>query len=137
MSLEGILEHILSEAREAAEKIIQQVRQEQESLIKEAQSKAAELYNQILATHQKVYEKQKQKVIVEMRLASKKNLLIAKQTLIEEVFAKVTQEIQKAKLKKHQILPTGIEEVVANADFYLADLRHAYEAELAKILFAQ
>ena len=135
MSLDSIVEHILNEADSEAKSIIGETAVSAEKIIQDAKKEADGLYQEILDKERSIYENQKQKLIVNMRLESKKNLLRTKQELIGRVFQKIKSEVQKDKFKKCQVRQDGVKEVPEDVDFYLNNVRVKYESELAKVLF--
>jgi vacuolar-type H+-ATPase subunit E/Vma4 len=135
MSLESILNHIITEANSQKEKIIQEARLQAEGIMQSAKQEAERIYKEILDKEKSVYEKQKQKLIVQARLQGKKNLLGAKQELIDEVFEKLKLSLGKNKFKKEQVSQDKVHEVSEDTDFYLKKIRPDYEVEIAALLF--
>jgi len=135
MSLDSIIEHILEEARAEKEKIIQQAQAECSTFIQEAKKQAEQLYHKGIETETGRLERQKQGLIVQARLESKKQLLKSKQELITAVFVRLKSTLKKDKFKKEQVSHNQICEVSEDVDFYLNKIRLDYETEIAKILF--
>lgn len=135
MSLESILSHILDKANTERERIIQEARSEAQRIIKEANLEAEKLYQGILDKERTLYERQKQRLIVNARLESRKDLLAAKQELVDSVFKKLKSTLNKTKLKKQQVAQEKVHEVAEDIDFYLNQIRPDCESEIAKILF--
>jgi vacuolar-type H+-ATPase subunit E/Vma4 len=137
MSLESILQRITNNADAESQKIIQQARREAEVIIQQAQKEADKMYEGLLAKEKILYEAQKQKFIVNARLEYKKDLLSAKQGLINGVLEKVKHRLGKDKLKKEQIAQDKIYEVSEDIDFFLGQLLRDCETEIAKVLFSE
>jgi len=135
MSLESIIHHILAEAESQAKAIIQKAELEKADILKQASAEAEALYQEGIKTESQRLDSQKQKMLVNARLESKKELLAAKQELMREAFAQLREQIQEGKFKKKQISPDKQHEVGEDADFYLKQLRSDYESQIAKILF--
>jgi V/A-type H+-transporting ATPase subunit E len=135
MSIESIINHILDEAGVQRDKIMRDAQQQAELILQEAIQEADKVYQEILAREKSLLEAEKQKLIVNARLESKKNLLKAKQELIDRVIEKLKSEIEKEKFKKYQVLQDKVKEVPEDMDFYLNNLRLEYEPEIAKIIF--
>jgi vacuolar-type H+-ATPase subunit H len=135
MSLESILDHIINEANQKREKIIQAARIQAEEIIKGAEEEAKKLYQDVIAGEKAICENQKRKLIVSARLENKNNYLAAKQELIESVFEKLKSTLGGHRFKKQQVTRDKVEDVAEDTDFYLAKLRLDYETEIAKILF--
>jgi len=135
MSIESIINHILDEAGVQRDKILREAKQQAELILQEARGEADKIHQEILAREKSLLEAEKQKLIVNARLESKKNLLKAKQELIDRVIEKLKSEIEKEKFKRYQVLQDKIKEVPEDMDFYLNNLRLEYETEIAKIIF--
>jgi vacuolar-type H+-ATPase subunit E/Vma4 len=135
MSLESILERINAEGQAAKEKIIQSAQKEAVDLIYKARLEAERLDREIVRREKEVVEKQKQGLIVNARLKAKNALLSSKQALIAYVFERAKDFISKRQFKKQIISHERISEVTEEPTHYLKDLRHEFEAEIAKILF--
>jgi vacuolar-type H+-ATPase subunit E/Vma4 len=135
MSLESIINHILGEASSQTEKIIQEAKQQREKIIQEAKLEAEKLHREILNKEKNLSEAERQKMVVNARLEQKKNLLKAKQELIDSVFQRLKPELKSDKFKKQQVLIDKVKEVPEDIDFYLAKVRQDYETEIAKVLF--
>jgi len=135
MSIESILERINSEGLAQKEKIIQAAQKEAQDLIYKARLEAEQLGQEIIEREKDVAEKQKQGLIVNARLKAKNAVLSSKQALIDYVFERAKDHINRTKFKKQIISHEKISEVSQEPDYYLQDIRHAYESEIAKILF--
>jgi len=135
MSLESILNHILSEADTQREKIIQEAKQQRDKIIQEAKLEAEKFYRESLNKEKALLETQKQRLIVNARLDAKKSLLETKQELIDDVFKKLKSALKGDKFKKQQVSLDKVKEVPEEIDFYLSKFRPDYETEIAKVLF--
>ncbi|MDD5004984.1 MAG: V-type ATP synthase subunit E family protein [Candidatus Omnitrophica bacterium] len=135
MSLESILDHIFNAAEAQKQRIIQEAQKEKDGIIQEAKNEADSLYQEIIARAKTDCENQRQRLIVSARLKVRKNLLSAKQELIEAVFNKLKSSLHAGKLKKKQISADGIKEVPEDIDFYLGQLRQDFETQITDILF--
>ncbi len=136
MSLESILSHILNQANAEKVNILRQAHQEKEKIIQKAKQEAERLYQETLHKERALSEAQKQKIIVNARLEPKKNLLKAKQELIDSVFVKLKSEFSKDKFKKQQVSQDKVREVSEDIDFYLKRIRVDHETEIADTLFS-
>lgn len=135
MSLDSILEHIISNADIEAGKIIEEARLSKENILKEAKEEADKLYNQRLQKEKAAGERIREGLLVNARLESKKSILAAKQGLLSEVFEKLKPAFAGAKLSRELIGRDKTSEVAEDIDFYIDKIRRDYEAEVAKILF--
>lgn len=135
MSLESILKRIINEANTQKELIIQDARNQAAVIIQEARKEAEKNYQVALDKQRAIYARQKKRLVVNARLDYKKELLLAKQELMEGVFKKLKSTLKTEKIKKQQISQDKIEEVSEDMDFYLNQLRQKYETEIARMLF--
>jgi len=135
MPLESILERILAEAVAQQEKIIQEALTQAEKVMQEARQSADILYQDILQKAKADSLSQKQMCIVNARLGHKRNILEAKQELIESVFKKTKSTLKEVAIKKQLVFADKVSEAAADIDFYLGRLRQDYESEIARILF--
>lgn len=135
MSFESILSQIVNEANAERKKIINQANQQKEEILRQAKLEAENFYQEIVDKERRVFEAEKQKIIVNARLEGKKQLLSAKQGLIDQVFERLKSEIKKDSFKKKQISQDGTKEVPEDIDFYLKKIRPEYETEISEILF--
>jgi V/A-type H+-transporting ATPase subunit E len=135
MSLESILNHILDEAHQQRDSLIQEAIQQKNKIIEESREEAARVYQEIIEREKILSEAGKQKLIVNVRLESKKGFMQAKQELIDEVFKKLKLQLNKDKFKKQQVSGDKVREVPEDIDFYLERIRPDYETEIAKIIF--
>ena len=135
MPLESILERILAEAVAQQEKIIQEALTQAEKVMQEARQSADILYQDILQKAKADSLSQKQMRIVNARLGHKRNILEAKQELIESVFKKTKSTLKEVAIKKQLVFADKVSEAAADIDFYLGRLRQDYESEIARILF--
>jgi vacuolar-type H+-ATPase subunit E/Vma4 len=137
MSLESILEHILTGAQTEADKIIQQAKLEADKIIQQAKLESENLYQGIMEKEKALYLKQKQQLIVNAHLQQKRSLLLAKQELMGTVFERLKSNLKSDKLKKEEIFIDRVHQAQADAGFYLDKFRQEYETEIARILFRE
>jgi vacuolar-type H+-ATPase subunit E/Vma4 len=135
MSLESIINHILEEAGTKKQEIIQQAQKETERMIQEARLEADNLYQGIIIKAKADAERQKHQLLVQARLEQKKNLLKTKQEFIDNLFQELKSTLREGKIKKQEVYGDKIKEAAEDIDFYLEKSRHAYESEIAGILF--
>jgi vacuolar-type H+-ATPase subunit E/Vma4 len=135
MSLDSILGHIINEANSQKEIIIQQAKKQAEEISHSAKQEADKIYQAIISQEKSAFQSQKQKAIVNARLEARKNLLAAKQELMDAVLEQLKFQIGKEKFKKKQILQDRVHEVAEDIDFYLHQVRLDNETEIARTLF--
>jgi V/A-type H+-transporting ATPase subunit E len=135
MPLESILHKITHNANLEAKRITQEARKDADKISQQAKKEAEDVYQQILDKEKTILLAQKQKSLVNARLEAKKSLLKAKQELIDQVFEGIKSQIPKGKIKEYHVLPDKTKEAAEDIDFFLSNLRHDYETEIAIILF--
>lgn len=135
MSLESILNTILSKANADKEVIIQTAQKEAREITRLAKKEAQRLYEEIVQSEKVSLEKERQRQLVNARLNSKKLLLQVKQEAIDMVFERVKVQINKARFKKLLVSKDKSEEVSEDINFYLENIRLENESEIAKLLF--
>ncbi|MDD5618013.1 MAG: V-type ATP synthase subunit E family protein [Candidatus Omnitrophica bacterium] len=135
MSLESILNRITKENDVKVEGVVKEASQQAQEIIREAEKQAQALYKDGIAREKSLCEFDKQRLIANAQLESRKKILQAKQELIGEVIAQLKPLIKKEKFRKKQIHFDTVKETAEDIDFYLNKLRQDYEAEIAKILF--
>jgi len=135
MSLESIVDKILSDAHTKKDSIIRQAKLEKERIIQEARDEAEGLYRELVAREKSLYEQQKARLIVNARLAYKKNLLQAKHELIDGVINKLQAKIGKDRFRKQRIYADKTQEVAEDTGLYLVNARQDFETDIADTLF--
>jgi vacuolar-type H+-ATPase subunit E/Vma4 len=135
MSIEAILSQIMNDVDGQRNIILKQANQQKEEILRQARQDADKIYREIIDREKTEIEAEKQKLIVNARLEAKKQLLAAKQRLIDDAFARLKSELKKDAFKKKQISQDGVKEVPEDINFYLSKIRPEYEAKLAEILF--
>ena len=135
MSLESILERIVNEATGERERIILEARGEAKKILQEARQEADTLYQAILLRSEADYASQKKRQIINARLGHKKNLLEAKQEIVDSVFKKLRLAFKAGAFKKQLVSADKVSEVAVDIDFYLGEFRQDYETEIAQVLF--
>ncbi len=135
MSLESIFKHIIDEADAKKDILIQQASGQAEAIIQSARQEAEALYQKLIDREKVLSIAQQQKLVINARLQAKKNLLKAKQELIDGVFQKLKPQLDKEKIKKKIVSLDSEQEAFEDVDFYLAGIRLDYESEIAQHLF--
>jgi vacuolar-type H+-ATPase subunit E/Vma4 len=86
MSVEGIIEKILGEARNASRAIVEGARKEAEGIRAEERREAAEYYEKQRALLEEQYRKEKERAVLNKRLETRKNTLGVRQQWLERAF---------------------------------------------------
>jgi V/A-type H+-transporting ATPase subunit E len=102
MAVDDIIARIQADAREAAERILAEGREEAESVKAEAQAKAEEQKNEFRARAEQRAAEERNRITTLARLSARRELLDAKQVLIDRVFAEAAERIEKMQQKDYQ-----------------------------------
>lgn len=137
MSLESIVEHILGNAWQEAEKIILQAKQEADKLTAQAKQEAAALYQEMIAKEKSAYDHERQRAVVQARLANRSSYLSAKQEIMAALFKKLAAEMRVEDFKKQQVSWDKARPAAENAEFLMSKIRLEHETEIAGILFGE
>lgn len=135
MSLESIVEHILSNARQEAGKVILQAKQETDKLTAQAGQEAAALYQEMITKEKSAYDHARQGAVVQARLANRSSYLSAKQEIMAALFNRLTEEMCVGDFKKEQVSWDKARPAAENAEFLMSQIRLEHETEIAGILF--
>lgn len=126
--MEGIArikEKILEEAREEKGNILQNAQVEAKSILDKYEQKAEELQQGIIERAKKTAEEKSRRILSMAQLESRKDFLQAKQHIIDRVFEKAKDKLQKMPDKDYQNLIgemliksaiTGKEEIIISDD---------------------
>lgn len=136
MSLDTIVDRILIEANSQKEGIVRQARQEADGIIRSAREDAQKIYDELCAQEKIRSDNQRRRAIANARLEAKKEILRAKQELIDAAFGRLKSELSKEKFRKTQVFPDKEVDVSEDIDFYLAKIRLDYEGEIIRNLFS-
>ena len=105
--MEGIAkikERILEEAREEKEKIISDANAQAQNIVKQYEQKAKDILDDILEKAGKTAEEKRRRILSMAQLENRKQLLLAKQQIIDEVFEKAKATLQNMPDDKYQNL---------------------------------
>jgi vacuolar-type H+-ATPase subunit E/Vma4 len=86
MSVEGIIEKILSDARSASRAIVEDAEKESEAIIAGHRREAEEYYRKQKSLLEERYRKEKERAVLNKRLDARKNNLGARQRWLERAF---------------------------------------------------
>jgi len=135
MSLDSIITRITKENDAERAGIIKDAQARAKEIIHQAQQEAAAIHKSGIAREKAVMESHRQKAVVSAQLEARKEILKAKQEMVDEVIARLKSQLKKDKFKKQQVSFEKIKEAPEDIDFYLSRIRLDYESEIAKILF--
>lgn len=134
MGLEDIIKKILDDAQKQVQNILTQARQEAEKIQKEAEEQAQKVALEIIQEKENFGKQEALRVISLARLEAKKATLSFKQRMLDKVFTD-PKIFDLAKAQKTVVLPDKEKQEVLEPEIYLKQLRPAYEARVAEILF--
>ena len=86
MSVEGIIEKILSDATSVSRAVVESAEKEAESIRAEEKREAAEYYEKQRALLEEHFRKEKERAVLNKRLETRKNTLGARQQWLERAF---------------------------------------------------
>jgi V/A-type H+-transporting ATPase subunit E len=135
MAIDSILNHIVSAAESEAEAIIKKAQADAHSLAEKTQRESDVIYKKIMDKEHAACETHKKALIVDARLEAKKEILKARQEIIDEVFNRLKSQLPSAILKKQQVYADKIKESSLAAEPFIEHLRQRYDADIARILF--
>lgn len=93
-NIENITEKIIEDARKQAQEIIAEARQKKEKLIKEKEEQALDEKEKLLQKAKQEVIIEKERMISQARLQARDEVLLAKQEVIEKIFALVKEKLR-------------------------------------------
>jgi len=102
MTIKDISEKIISDARIQADKIIAQAEDNANDMIKKSKKEADNIKNIILRKYNQEASLIKSKILTEANLEAKKNILLEKQKIIENVFNQASESVLKLEDKDYR-----------------------------------
>lgn len=136
MSLEKIIEKIISEARVEAEAIIEESRQRAEDIKNKARQEALELAARYRQEVERQARLEASRIITEARLEKKLRLLRQRKDLLEEVLRKAVsdQAVKQKMLTKKVVLKQGEREEALDRERLIEELRARLEYDIVEAL---
>lgn len=135
MSLDSILDHIVSESLHDKYEIVKVARTEAADIIAKAEEDARLIYAAAIEKARARAEAEKKRMIVAANLEGRKKILKARQSFVELVFNKAASGFGEDILKKEQITRTAVREARADLQLCMERIKFAHEIDVAKILF--
>lgn len=136
MSLEKILDKILEDARNEAERIHKESRSKAEEVLQNGRKKGEEQARSILEQAERQGNLEASRLITQARLEKRIQLLRTKKALIDEVLERAfqKQESDKIRLKRKIIQKDGERDEFIDRDKWKLELRPKLEKDIAEVL---
>jgi vacuolar-type H+-ATPase subunit H len=136
MSLEKIIERILSDAQQEAERIVAGSREKAENLTRTAEREASESSAAYLREAEREADLQANQIMAQARLEKKMALLRQKRELLDEVLKKAFSQTagSQVRLKRQIVLRDGTREEEFDRDRLLQELRPQLEKDIVEVL---
>jgi vacuolar-type H+-ATPase subunit H len=136
MSLEKILEKIISDAQSEADKIMLESQKKAEEIREKAQKEASDLAGVMLKEAERQGHLEASRLVTQARLEKKINMLSRKKELIEEVLEKAFMQGTRGKpgLKRKIIMKKGESEEPYDKEKLKEELRAKLENEILEAL---
>ena len=117
MSVEGIIDRIISEANEEAGKIIADAKNEADRIENELRKEADDYFNNQVKLLDKKYNNKKERTILNKRLENRKEILKVRQKWMDEAFNRAYKSLIEQPFENYQKLVTKmIEEASSTKD---------------------
>ena len=114
MGLEAVKEEIIRNAKRQEEELLAEAREQARKILDEAKKKALELKEKTEAETKKLLELMKKQEAASAELEAKKMMLEAKKSLMDKVFEKARQRIEKLEPKKREAFMQSLLEKAKN-----------------------
>lgn len=136
MSLEKILDKILEEAREEAERIRSESRKKAEEIMQNARNSGEKQGEEILERAKRLSNLEASRLVTQARLEKRIKILGYKKDLIDEVLEKAfqKQEGDNIQLKRKIIRKDGESEEFIDREKLKQELRPKLEKDIAEVL---
>jgi len=136
MSLEKIVDKIISDAREEAEGIVLESRKKAEEIKQAARREADEKAAARLAEADREARLQAGRILTQARLEKKLLLLRKKRELLDQVLTRAfdSDSLRSLELKRTVIVKNGEREEVLGREKLIAELRARLESEIMDLL---
>jgi vacuolar-type H+-ATPase subunit H len=136
MSLEKILEKILEDARDNADRIIQESLRRGEQIKENARKQGERQARALLEEAERQAQLEASRIITQARLEKKIRILSCKKDLIEETLDNVfrKQDLQGEGLKRKIVMKKGEKEEPLDPEELKQQLRPKLEKEIAEVL---
>jgi vacuolar-type H+-ATPase subunit E/Vma4 len=136
MSLEKIIERIISDAEEEAGRIVASSREKAEGLVREAEREAAERSAAFLQEAEREASFRANQIMAQARLEKKIALLRERRDLLEKALRKAFSQAApgEIRLKRQVVVRDGIREEDFNRERLLEELRPRLEKDIVEAL---
>ncbi len=136
MSLEKIVDKILSDARAEAERILQESQRKAEEMKRRAHEEAVEMAQRYRQEAEREARLQASRILTQARLEKKLRLLRQRKELLEEVLKRAIQDgaIAEKILTKKVIMKKGESEEPVDRQRFIEELRTRLEKDIVEAL---
>jgi vacuolar-type H+-ATPase subunit H len=136
MSLEKIIEKIISDAEAEAEKIILESRNRAENIRKSAEKEAAERAEAYLKEAEREAALQAGRIVTQARLEKKMKILRQKRELLDEVMRKAFEAdfMRQKELKRKVVTKNGEREEAFAREKLMEEIRSRLESDILEAL---
>lgn len=104
MSVEGILERIIADARGQADAIMAEAREREQAILAEGQREAEEYHRQQLECLEERYRREKERAILNRRLDQRKSLLEVRQRWMDKAFSEAYARLVEQPMEEYAAL---------------------------------
>ncbi len=108
MSIESILERILSDAQSEADEIIKKAEEEAKRIIEKEKSEAEEYFKKRLSEIDHHYKREKERAILNKRLEVRKNILGAKRGWMNKAFEEAFDRLKNESIEEYSTHIKGL-----------------------------
>ena len=135
MSVEGIIERIISEANDEAAKIISDAKDEAKRIEEEIKKEAEDYFNKQLKALDKKYKNKKERAILNKRLDNRKEILKVRQKWMDEAFNKAFKSLVDQSFGSYKsLILKMIEKVSSKKDEEILFGKKGSDSELKKLV---
>ena len=135
MSVEGIIERIITEAREEAARIISEAEEEANRIDEELKKEADKYYDNQLKLIDKKYRNEKERAILNKRLENRKEVLQVRQKWMDEAFNRAYRSLVEQPFENYKnLILTMIDKVSSTKDEEILFGKKGSDAELKSIV---
>ena len=135
MQIEELIEAILKEAKQKAEKIKEQTQQEYQQILKDAHLQASRQAEALIKEKTEEFQQEKKGIVTQAILEKKRIVLAAKREIIEDIFRILLERIdtENLPLVKKVFRDKVIGERLSKDEF-IKNIKDKFEKELVKLI---
>jgi V/A-type H+-transporting ATPase subunit E len=134
MALENVINEIVSQAEKGKNEIIEQGEKEAKKILDEATKKVNEITRNFDAETEKILEERRGMELSSLNISLKKKMLEAKKSVLDEIYARLVERINKLETSKRKQL---MHKLLEKAKKELPDAKFVYSRESDKELLGR